>query len=86
MSYFKEIGLTKIHLEYFSCFPVLEGVILQRYKNIVNFCKEYHLSQESITNYFKGRCKPSYEFIKICLKEFDDYSFEDLFWEREVEE
>lgn len=79
--YFRKIGLSKIHTEYFGRFPVLEGLILQRYKSITNFCKIKNIANNCVNDYLRGRANPTYDFIKICLKDFDDYAFEDLFAE-----
>ena len=74
------------YIEYFGKFPLLEGLILFRYKTIVNFCRKMGFSTDSVCNYFRGQAKPPYEFICKCLAEFDTYTFEDLFKENSYEE
>lgn len=80
--------LTKIgmHTEYFGRFPLLEAVILSRFRTIANFEKEVGITKSLTHEYLKGRANPSFDFIKKCLNTFNDFTYEELFIESEVEE
>lgn len=69
------------HNQYFGRFPLLEGLILARYKNVTNFCKDNEISIDVVNNYLRGKADPSFAFIKKCLFAFGDFTFEELFEE-----
>lgn len=74
----------KQNKEYFGAFPLLEGLILFRYKSVKNFAEKEGFTQKCVQEYLLGRAKPPYAFIVKCLKIFNEYPFELLFKENEM--